>query len=107
MGSVFSYTGPGAFLGDRMKTTVEMKVEQINKMGGINGRPIKLIIYDAGSEVTKAVMAAKRLIEQDKVDVIVGCGNMSGLALAIVPIVEKAGIPFMSVSGSALIITPV
>jgi branched-chain amino acid transport system substrate-binding protein len=90
-----------------MKTTVEMKVEQINKAGGINGIPIKLIVYDSASEVTKAVMAAKRLIEQDKVDVICGDGNMSGLALAIVPIVEKAGVPFMCTAGATQIVKPV
>ena len=67
LGSIFSYTGPAAFLGDRMKRSVELFVEEANKKGGLNGRRIELTLYDAGSESTKAVLAAKRLIEQDGV----------------------------------------
>ena len=40
MGSIFSYTGPAAFLGDRMKRSVELFVEEANKKGGIGGRRI-------------------------------------------------------------------
>src|SRR5215208_3816145 len=75
IGSIFSYTGPAAFLGDRMKRSVELYVEAANKKGGIQGHPLELFMYDAGSESSKAVLAAKRLIEQDRVDVIVGDGN--------------------------------
>jgi len=60
-GSIFSYTGPAAFLGDRMKRSVELYVEEANKKGGIQGHPIELFMYDAGSESSKAVLAAKRL----------------------------------------------
>ena len=38
IGSIFSYTGPAAFLGDRMKRSVELYVEEANKKGGIQGR---------------------------------------------------------------------
>jgi branched-chain amino acid transport system substrate-binding protein len=107
LGAVYTITGPTAYLGDSMKTSVEMKVEQINKQGGIDGHPIKLIIYDAAAESTKAVMAAKRLIEQDKIDVLIAGGNFSGPALAIVPIVTAAEVPFMSVEGAGQIVKPV
>jgi branched-chain amino acid transport system substrate-binding protein len=107
IGSVFSYTGPGAFLGDRMKTTVEMMVESMNKKGGINGHPIQLIVYDAASEVTKAVAAANRLITQDQVDIISGAGNMSGISLALKPIAERSQIPIISNSGARAIVEPI
>lgn len=107
IGSIFSYTGPAAFLGDRMKRSVELFVEETNKRGGINGRPIESTIYDAASESTKAVLAAKRLIEQDRVDVIVGDGNRSDIGLAIIPTVQRAEVPLMSVSGATALVEPV
>ena len=107
IGSIFSYTGPAAFLGDRMKRSVELFVEEANKKGGIGGRRIELTLYDAGSESTKAVLAAKRLIEQDKVDVIVGDGNRSDIGLALVPSVQRAEVPLMSVSGATALVEPV
>lgn len=107
IGCIFSYTGPAAFLGDRMKTTVEMMAEEVNKKGGINGHPIKLYIYDSASEVTKAVTAANRLITQDKVDIISGAGNMSGLSLAIKPVANRYNVPMISNAGSRSIVEPV
>ena len=107
IGSIFSYTGPAAFLGDRMKRSVELFVEEANKKGGIQGHPIELFLYDAASESSKAVLAAKRLIEQDRVDVIVGDGNRSDIGLALVPSVQRAELPLMSVSGATALVEPV
>jgi branched-chain amino acid transport system substrate-binding protein len=107
VGSNFSYTGPAAFLGDRMKRSVELFVEEANKKGGVNGHPLELTLYDAGSESSKAVLAAKRLIEQDRVDVIVGDGNRSDIGLAIIPTVQRAKVPLMSVSGATALVEPV
>src|SRR6185312_2308116 len=107
LGSIFSYAGPAAFLVDRMKRSVELFVEEANKKGGLNGRRIELTLYDAGSESTKAVLAAKRLIEQDGVEAIVGDGNRSDIGLALVPSVQRAEVPLMSVSGATALVEPV
>ncbi len=107
VGSIFSVTGGAAFLGDYMKKTVQMYIEKQNKEGGINGRPIEWHVYDAASDVTKGVMAAKRLVEQDGVSIVVGDGNSSAVAVALAPIFENAKVPFISLSGSKLIATPI
>lgn len=107
IGTILSVTGPGAFLGDHMKRGMELAIEEINAKGGINGRKIEWVFYDAETQSTKAVTATRRLIEQDKVDIIVGGGNASGLALAMVPLVEKAGVPFISTEGSMAIVNPI
>ena len=107
IGSVFSVTGAGGLLGERMKMTVEMMVEQINKSGGINGHPVKLIVYDAASDVTKAVAATNRLITQDEVDIISGAGNMSGLSLAMKPNAMRHGVPMISNAGARPIVEPI
>lgn len=107
IGSILSVTGPAAFLGEDMKLGMEMAIEDINKGGGVLGKPVKWTFYDAESQTAKAINATRRLISQDKVDVIVGGGNMSGIALAMAPMTERAATPFISTEGSAAIVNPV
>ncbi len=106
IGALFSITGPTSFIGEPERNAAEMMVEEINKKGGINGRPIELFVYDTVSDSTKAVMSVKKLIDKDKVHVIVG-PSTSGETLVIIPIVEKAGIPMISCASSAKIVIPV
>ncbi|MBI2313852.1 MAG: ABC transporter substrate-binding protein [Betaproteobacteria bacterium] len=106
VGAVLSVTGPGAFLGDPEIKTMQMYVEKINAEGGVIGRKLELISYDDGTDANKANAFAKRLIEDDKVDIIVG-GTTTGSTMAMVPLVEKAGIPFISLAGAVVIIEPV
>ena len=105
IGSVLSVTGPAAFLGDPELKTLQMYVEKINAEGGVLGRKLELVHYDDGSESNKANSFAKRLIESDKVDVIIG-GTTTGATMAMVPLVEKAGIPFVSLAGAVVITEP-
>jgi branched-chain amino acid transport system substrate-binding protein len=107
IGTILSVTGPGAFLGDHMRRGMELAVEEINAGGGINGRRIEWIFYDAETQTTRGVTATRRLIEQDQVHIIVGGGNASGIALAMVPFAERAATPFMSTEGSMQIVNPV
>jgi branched-chain amino acid transport system substrate-binding protein len=83
-----------------------MVEEQINKAGGINGTPIKVIIYDTESDETKTVLATKKLIDEDKVVAIIG-PSQSGETLAIVDTVEKAEVPLISAAASIKIVDPV
>lgn len=107
IGSVLSVTGPAAFLGEDMKAGMELAVEQINAKGGVLGRKIDWIFYDAESQTQKGLTVTRRLLDQDKVDMIVGGGNMSGMAIAMLGLTEKAGLPFMSTEGAMDIVTPV
>ena len=107
IGSILSVTGPAAFLGEDMKAGMELAVEEINAKGGVLGRKIEWTFYDAESQTQKGLTATRRLLDQDKVDVIVGGGNMSGMAIAMLGLTEKAGIPFMSTEGAMDIVTPV
>ncbi|MEO6352739.1 MAG: ABC transporter substrate-binding protein [Oxalobacteraceae bacterium] len=106
IGSVLSVTGPAAFLGDPELKTLQMYVEELNKNGGVLGRQLQLVHYDDGSNAGSANGFAKRLIDDDKVDVIVG-GTTTGSTMAMVPVVENAGVPFISLAGAVVIIDPV
>ena len=106
IGSVLSVTGPAAFLGDPELKTLQMYVDDINKKGGVIGRPLQLVHYDDGSDASKANGFVKRLIEDDNVDILVG-GTTTGSTMSMVPVVEKANIPFISLAGAVVIIEPV
>ena len=107
IGTILSVTGPSAFLGEDMKKGMELAIERLNAAGGINGKKIEWVFYDAESQTTRGINATKRLIEQDRVDMIVGGGNNSGIAMAMVPLVEAAKIPFISTEGAMGIVHPV
>ncbi len=106
IGAFLSITGPAAFLGDPENKTLGLYIEKLNAAGGVLGRKLELVSYDDAGDAEKARTFAKRLIEQDKVDVIVG-GSTTGTTMAVVPLVESAQIPFVSLAGAVVIVEPV
>ena len=106
IGSVLSVTGAIGYAGDPELKTLEMYIESINAAGGVLGRKLQLINYDDASEAAKANAFAKRLIENDKVDILIG-GSGSGATMAIAPLVERAEVPFISLAGAVAIVEPV
>lgn len=106
IGAVLSLTGGAGTLGDPALKTMQMYVEGINKAGGLLGRQLELVTYDDASEPAKANGFAKRLIEDDKVDVFIG-GSTTGSTMAMYPLVEKAEMPFVSLGGALVIVEPV
>lgn len=106
IGALFASTGPASMLGLPEKNTVEMLEEQLNKAGGINGVPVKVVFYNTEANPTKTVTSAKKLIEKDKVDIIIG-PTTSGATLAIIDVVQEAKVPLISCAASVRIIQPV
>ncbi|MDP6572325.1 MAG: ABC transporter substrate-binding protein [Rhodospirillales bacterium] len=106
IGTFLSVTGPASFLGDPELKTLRMYIESINKDGGVLGRKLELVHYDVQHLADKAKTAIKRLIEDDKVDVIIG-PSTTGTTMATIPLVERAGIPMISLAGAVVIINPV
>jgi branched-chain amino acid transport system substrate-binding protein len=106
IGSVLSVTGPASFLGDPEKKTLEIYIDEINAKGGVNGQKLKLIVYDDGGNPNNAKTFATRLVEEDKIDAMVG-GSTTGATLAMIPVFEDAKIPFISLAGAIQIIEPV
>jgi branched-chain amino acid transport system substrate-binding protein len=111
IGAIFSITGPGSSLGIPERDTALMIEAEVNAKGGVKGpdgklHPLKLVIYDDASDETKAVLAAKKLIDEDKVTAIVGT-TLSGTSLAILDTVQKAEVPLVSCAAAAKIVEPV
>lgn len=106
IGAVLSTTGPAGYLGDPQLKTLQTYLAQINQDGGVLGRKLELVHYDDASEAGKANGFAKRLIDDDKVDFLIA-GTTTGATMAMAPLVEKAGIPLISLSGAVVVVEPV
>ncbi len=106
IGSFLAVTGGASFLGAPEKKSLEIYVDKINASGGVLGKSLELIVYDSQGNPKKAVPFAKRLISDDKVDILLA-GSTSGATMAVIPTVEAAGIPFISFGGAGVIVKPV
>ena len=103
IGAMFALSGPAANIGTPTKLVAEMAVAKINQDGGINGRPLELVIGDTESDAAKAVTIAKKFIYQDKVAAIIG-PTRTDSGMAVKKVVEEAGMPtFMTVGGDPVI----
>ncbi|MES0445572.1 MAG: ABC transporter substrate-binding protein [Desulfobacterales bacterium] len=103
VGAVFSITGRTSFLGDPENKTALMLAEEINNAGGINGKKLELIVYDTEGDATKANLAVKKLINKDKVCVVIG-PSLSGTSLAVLPVAEQSETPLISCAASYKIV---
>lgn len=106
IGSFLSLTGPAAYLGDPQDKTLRLGVAELNAQSGLLGRQIQLIIYDDGGDAEKAATFGRRLVDEDKVDILIG-GTLTGTSMAVVPLAEEAQVPLVALGGAVVIIDPV
>jgi branched-chain amino acid transport system substrate-binding protein len=88
IGGSLPLTGYASEQAKWIKAGYESWAEDINKAGGLLGRPVKLIIYDDESNSDKAVTYFERAITVDKVDLIFG-GYPGMTVVAVMPLAEK------------------
>lgn len=98
VGAILSLTGSYAALGASEKNALELEQKRINDAGGIDGRKLEIVIADDGTDEAKAVAAATKLIEQDKVVAILGATG-TGQSMAVRTVIDRAGVPQISMAG--------
>lgn len=89
IGALIPITGFETHVGQSMKVATEIAVDQVNAAGGILGRQIQLIVEDEAGDPAVAVDKARKLVQQDKVTVIVGTLT-SSVRNAVVDTTAKA-----------------
>ena len=99
VGATLSLTGPAASLGIPEKNTIDLMPK---KIGGLD---VTYIVLDDASDTTKAVTNTKKLITEDKVDVIIGSTTTPN-AMAMIDVVADGETPNISLGGSARIVDP-
>ena len=72
IGSIQDLSGPLAGFGKQIRLGLMLRVDEINEQGGINGRKLKLLVEDSAYDPKKAVLAAQKLVNQDKIFVMAG-----------------------------------
>ena len=88
IGTMQPLSGAAAIIGKTALVGVQMAADRINKAGGINGRPIELIVADDESKPDVGRRKVEKLLVEDKVDVHVG-GFLSNICLACMPVFEE------------------
>jgi branched-chain amino acid transport system substrate-binding protein len=87
-------TGPSAITGEGVKWAAQMLADEYNAKGGIMGRKIEVYFGDNAGTPGEAVSAVRRLVDVDKVDVIVGQTH-SGACLGALPVVKELQVPMV------------
>jgi branched-chain amino acid transport system substrate-binding protein len=100
VGSIQDLSGPIAAFGKQVRQGMALRVEEINEQGGVNGRKLKLIVEDDGYDPKKAVLAAQKLVNQDKVFIVVGHTGTAQNNAAMPIQFEKNIINFMPVTAA-------
>ena len=72
LGSIQDLSGPLAGFGKQLRMGMQLRVDEINEQGGIHGRKVELKFEDSGYDPKRAVLAAQKLVNQDKIFAMVG-----------------------------------
>jgi len=88
VGSMLDETGPLNIYGKAMSDATKLAIKDINDKGGVNGRQLQLVSYDAQSDNAKYTQYATQLAQRDKVAVVMG-GITSASREAIRPILDR------------------
>ena len=91
IGAINPLSGAGAAGGKTALVGVQMAVNRINGAGGVNGRPIELIVADDESKPDVGRRKTSKLVDEDQIDAHCG-GFLSNICLACMPVWEEAKI---------------
>src|SRR5436190_6898948 len=92
IGTMQDLSGPIVAFSKQLVTGMNMRVEEQNALGGVNGRKLKLVVEDHGYDPKKAVLATQKLVQKDKIFAMVGTIG-TPTALPSMPILFDKNIP--------------
>ena len=100
VGSIQDLSGPIAGFGKQVRLGMIMRVDEANELGGVNGRKLRLVVEDSAYDPRKAVLAAQKLVNQDKIFAMIGhIGTAQNMAAMPVQF-EKNVINFFPVTAA-------
>ena len=105
IGMVTDLTGRMSDMGIANKRGMEIAVEAVNAAGGVNGRQLKVVLYDGESDPAKSVIHTKKIIDVDKA-IITTSYNLSGSTMASIQTAEAGKTVLLSASASERIWIP-
>ena len=104
IGAIFDITESLAYMGQWSIEGAQIAIEEINGSGGIKGKTLKCIVEDAETKPEKAVAAFQKIINVNKIPVVIGF-NGSSEVMACAPIANKTHTVLFSTGGASPLIT--
>jgi branched-chain amino acid transport system substrate-binding protein len=92
LGSIQDLSGPISGYGKPVRQGMLLRVDEINEQGGIHGRKLKLIVEDSAYDPKKGVLAAQKLVNQDKIFAMVGTLG-TPINMAAMPVQFEKNVP--------------
>ncbi len=100
LGTIQDLSGPLAGYGKQSRNGMLLRIDEVNEQGGVHGRKLKLAVEDSGYDPKKAVLAAQKLVNQDKIFLMAGhIGTAQNLAAMPVQF-EKNVINFFPITAA-------
>jgi branched-chain amino acid transport system substrate-binding protein len=104
LGFNFEETGPEATFGQSSHKGAQMALDEINAAGGLLGAPVEAVFDDNASDSNQAATVASKLVNQDKVNVLIGSVASSN-SIAMAKIAEEAGVPMVTPASTRTTLT--
>ena len=104
LGLVAAMSGQSAKSGEAIVRGLSLAIDEINAKGGLLGKKVELLVRDDESNPAKGVVAARELVQREKVAALFG-GLDTPVSIAIVPFMNGAKVPFMGVWAAGTPIT--
>jgi branched-chain amino acid transport system substrate-binding protein len=105
IGTILALTGPAADIGKYLVEGAKATVAMVNANGGIGGMHVDMTVCDTQSNEQQAVLCARRLLFDEKVDLLLGAGT-TPQTQAILPTVAQAGVPTFALAGATVNFRP-
>jgi len=104
IGAIYTMSGPFATYGHFARDGIQLAVDEINAGGGVLGRQLEFTIEDSTGKANVAIQATRKLVSQDKVDVLMGIDS-SDVARGVVPTIPELKRPLLITHAATLDVT--
>lgn len=105
IGALTPITGSGSTFGGGMQKMILAAVNAVNAAGGAGGMKLEIVSEDTQTSPQAGVLAAKKLLDVNKVQAILGTWS-SGVSLAVIPLTNEANVLLMHTSGAPALSLP-
>ena len=106
IGTIQDLSGPIAAFGKQARNGMQLRVDEANEQGGVNGRKLKLLVEDSAYDPKRAVLAAQKLVNQDKIFIMAGHVGTAHNNAAMPVQFEKNVINFLPITPSTAMFEP-
>ena len=100
IGTIQDLSGPLAGYGKAVRNGMQMRIDEVNEQGGVHGRKLRLVTEDSGYDPKRAVLAAQKLVNQDKIFIMLAHIGTAQNNAAMPVLFEKNIVNFMPVTAA-------